>query len=189
MTAHTYANLGEASTAMSKSLIDPDNWGATRQLAHRAVDEMFEYLETVAERPAWRPMPEEVKRAIDEVVPYTPLPVDTVYQQFANYIRPFPTGNIHPRFWGWIMGTGSPVAMIADMLASGMNAHVAGFDQSAVEVERVVLKWLKEILGMPAESSGLLVSGGTMTNLVGLTVSRFAGAGYNVRAKGIAGRK
>jgi len=63
------------------------------------------------------------------------------------YLLSYPTGNIHPRFWGWVMGTGSPWAMLADLLASGMNPHVAGYDQAAADVELQVLDWLKTLPG------------------------------------------
>ena len=58
------------------------------------------------------------------------------------------------------MGTGTPSGMLAEMLAAGMNAHVAGFDQAASLIEKQVLKWLKSLMGFPEAASGLLVSGG-----------------------------
>jgi hypothetical protein len=45
------------------------------------------------------------------------------------------------------MGTGTPAGMLAEMLAAGMNAHLAGFDQSASLIEKQVLKWLKSLIG------------------------------------------
>ena len=72
-----------------------------------------------------------------------------VYADFRRQILPYPTGNIHPRFWGWVMGTGTPVAMLAEMLATGMNSWVGGFDQSATLVEEQVVGWLTDMLGFP----------------------------------------
>ena len=83
------------------------------------------------------------------------------------------------------MGTGTPLAMLADMLASGMNAHLAGYDQAPALVERQAIRWMAELLGFPPESSGLLVSGGTVANLVGLAVARNAGAGFDIRSEGL----
>jgi glutamate/tyrosine decarboxylase-like PLP-dependent enzyme len=94
-------------------------------------------------------------------------------------------GNIHPRFWGWVIGTGTPLGMLADMLAAGMNPNVGGADHTANYVESQVLDWCKEMLAYPAEASGLLVSGGSMANLVGLTVARNTKAEFDLRQRGI----
>jgi glutamate/tyrosine decarboxylase-like PLP-dependent enzyme len=99
-------------------------------------------------------------------------------------VLPFATGNIHPRFWGWVMGTGTPFTALAEMLAAGLNPNVGGFDDGASLVEDQVLAWFKEVMGLPSEASGLFVSGGSMANLVGLAVARHARAAFDVRLKG-----
>lgn len=165
--------------------LDPADWDAFRALAHRMVDDMVDWLETVGERPAWRPVPDEIKALFAAPVPREGSAPEAVYEEFREAILPYPTGNVHPRFWGWVRGTGTPLGMMADMLASGMNAHTGGFDQSATYVERQVIAWLAELMGMPPGSSGILVSGGSMANLVGLAVARYAKAGFDVRTRGL----
>ncbi len=173
-------------TRLEESL-DPADWGELRALGHRMVDDMMDYLQGVRDRPVWRPVPAETRAVFDQPTPRGPTDPAAVYQQFREHILPYPNGNIHPRFWGWVMGTGTPLAMLADMLASGMNPHLAGYDQSPALVERQVVRWMADLLGFPVEASGLLVSGGTMANLVGLAVARNAGAGFDLRAEGLQG--
>lgn len=165
--------------------LDPADWGELRALGHRMLDDMMDYLESVRERPVWRSVPPETRAALDEPTPRAPADPALVYQQFREHVLPYPNGNIHPRFWGWVMGTGTPLAMLADMLASGMNPHLAGYDHSPALVERQVIRWMADLLGFPAESSGLLVSGGSVANLVGLAVARNARAGFDIRAEGL----
>jgi glutamate/tyrosine decarboxylase-like PLP-dependent enzyme len=168
--------------------LDPDDWEEMRELGHRMLNDMFDYLSSVRERAAWQPVPPEVKESLSAPLPLEGSALESVYRDFKEQILPYPTGNIHPRFWGWVMGTGTPVAMLAEMLAAGMNSWVGGFDQSATLVEEQVLSWLKEMLGYPAEASGLLTSNCTDANIVGLNVARHAQASFDIRKEGLQGR-
>ena len=64
--------------------------------------------------------------------------------------------------------------MLADLLASGTNAHAAFGDQSATHVERQVIGWFTKLFGLPSSAGGLLVSSGSTANLTGLTTARDA---------------
>jgi glutamate/tyrosine decarboxylase-like PLP-dependent enzyme len=167
--------------------LDPTDWDLFRVTGHRMVDDMLEMQRTVRDRVPWQPVPPETKARLDEPVPFKGTALDEVYAQFTRDILPFPTGNAHPRFWGWVMGNGTPTGMLAEMLAAGMNPHLAGYDQSAAIIERKVIGWLAELMGYTASASGVLVSGGTAANLNGLLAARVAKAGWDVREHGMQG--
>ncbi len=168
--------------------LDPQDWEQYRALAHRMVDESLDYLRDVRERPTWKPMPDEVRaRLTSQPLPRSGMGDIAVYEEFLADVRPYPNGNIHPRFWGWVMGTGTPQAAMEDFLASVMNPNCGGFEQSPILVERQVIKWCAELMGFPETAGGILVSGGTIANDLCLAVARQKGAGFDVRADGLQG--
>ncbi len=151
------------------------------------LDDMIDYLQTVRSRPVWQPIPDEVTSSFREPLPLRGTDRSAVYEDFRKRILPYPTGNIHPRFWGWVMGNGTATGMLAEMLAAGMNLNQGGGAQAGGLVEAQVIAWCKEMFGYPAGGSGILVSGGSTANLVGLAVARNSKAGFDIRRQGLAG--
>ena len=150
------------------------------------VDDMLSYLRTVGERPVWQPIPAEIKNSYSEPVPVEGSGADAAYAEFQRTILPFPIGNIHPRFWSWVCGTGTPGGMLAELLAGAMNSNVHAGEQSPIYIEQQVISWLKQALGFPSEGSGVLVDGGSMANFVGLAAARSAKSPSYMQTKGLA---
>src|ERR1044071_3629875 len=169
--------------AHAEVTLDPQNWDEFRALAHQMLDDMLDHLSSLRERPAWQHVPDAARQSPAQPLPIPGESAPSVYQEFLHNVLPYTNGNRHPRFFGWVQGTGTPLAMMADMLAAGMNPHLAGFDQAPALVERQVLAWVAELMGMPASASGILVSGGTMANITALIVARHAKAGFDIRAE------
>ncbi len=167
--------------------LDPQNWDELRQLGHRMIDDMFAHLEHVRDRPAWNKMPADKRARLRQPLPHLPSPACEVYADFTDLIEPYATGNTHPMFMGWVHGGGTAVGMLAELLAAGLNANLGGRDHAPIEVERQVIRWCAELLGFPQNASGVLVTGTSMANLIGILIARQAALGPEVRSTGLAG--
>ncbi len=157
-----------------------------RRVGHRVVDLIAEHLSTLPQRPVFSPYPADLAaRFLDDSVPATGADATAILEEFAARIEPYPFGNGHPRFFGWVNSPPAVIGVFAEALAAAMNPSCAGGNHAAIYVERQVLNWFKAILGFPQDSMGLLVSGGSMATLTGLAVARHVKAGADVRAKGL----
>ena len=178
--------IAEEESKLPKELsLDPAAWEEFRVIAHRVLNDALDYVESVRRRPVWRPVPQDVCAALREPVPILGQPLEHIYLQFQELILPYATGNIHPRFFGWVHGTGLASGVIAEMLAAAMNANCGGRDHGAIYVERAVLEWVMSLFGLPPQATGLLVSGTSMANLIGLAVARNSRTSADVRADGL----
>ena len=140
--------------------LDPQDWDAMRALGQRILDDLLETLQAVRQRPAWQPMPPAAKKHFTTPVPWEAQDPQAIYEEFKEYILSYPVGNTHPRFWGWLFGSGTLIGAFAELLAAGMNTNGGDLDNhSAIHVETQVVNWLKETLGFPASASGLLTNG------------------------------
>ena len=171
-------------TASDRENLDPASWEEMRALGHRMIDDVIDYLSGVRERPVWQPPSDSMRDFLDQAPPTEPLAPSRVYEQFEEHIKPFALGNIHPRFWAWYMGNGTVMGAYAEMLAAMMNSNSGAGKHGPMVVEQQVISWMRDVLGMPSDSSGLLVSGGSMANLVGLVVARHARSTYDHRRHG-----
>jgi hypothetical protein len=140
-------------------------------------DDMLDYQQT-RQRLVWQPMPQDVE--------FLQPPQES--QAMPRYTRILWRISC-PILWAtstcflglgngeWHAFRHADEMLAAELINSGGD-HVA-------TMLKQVIEWLKEMFGFPAQASGLLVSGASMANLVGLTVARNTCAGYDVRKLGL----
>jgi glutamate/tyrosine decarboxylase-like PLP-dependent enzyme len=96
-----------------------------------------------------------------------------------------------PRFFHFVIGGVTPAALGADWLASTLDQNVGLWLSSPLgaRLEAVTLAWLRDLFGLPSEWSGVLTTGATMANFVGLAAARHScaeRAGVDVEEMGLA---
>ncbi len=165
--------------------LDPSDWEALRAFSHRVVDDAVDYLRDVRDRPVWQSMPDGVRAAFRTGPPAKPTAIETVYDRLRETMMPYPMGNIHPRFWMWYMGSSNFTGALGDFLAAILGSNLAGGDHAAALIDQQVVDWFRQVVGFPDGASGTLVSGGSMANIIGLTVARNAVVDIDLRENGV----
>ena len=130
-------------------------------------------------------MPATVRESFRQPLPHAGRDLAEVLADFGADIAPYATGNRHPLFMGWVHGAGTPVGMLGEMLAAGLNANCGGRDHVGIAVEQQVTRWVAEMFGLPSNASGLFVTGTSMANFLGLLVARNRALGDDIRVAGL----
>jgi len=159
-----------------------------RAAGHRLVDAVAAFLASLPSRPVTRDeTPTALRALLPGALPESGRDAGTLLDAAVPLLVEHSLFNGHPRFLGYITSSAAPIGALADFLASAVNANVGGWQLAPIasEIEGQCVRWIAELLGMPRETEGLLVSGGNMANFVGFLAARRARAGADVREKGV----
>ncbi len=172
---------------------DSPHIAATEAALARAHALATAFLASLSDRPVSQvPSPEEMAAALDEALPKSGGDAAAVVDEWFTRAERGITASPGPRFFGFVTGGVTPAALAGDWLASAIdqNAGLWASSPAAAQTELVVLRWLKELFGLPTAWAGALTSGATMANLVGLAAARqWAGRrlGFDAAGEGLAG--
>jgi len=157
-------------------MLDPSadeirNWG------NSVIQLMTNYLGDLRDHRVYgRISSREIRGRLDSTLPTHGTDFDGLLKVFRETIIPFSRQNAHPRMFGYVQSPGTALAAFADLLASTLNANLTVWRSAPapVELERLTIDWVRQILGFNAEAGGLFVSGGSMANLAAIATARQA---------------
>lgn len=161
---------------------------AFQAIGYRVIDAITDYLRTVRDVPVFQGRtPEEVARVFEEPLPEHGQDPDRILDAWTEKILPNATHNTSPRYFGFVMGSGTPMGIFAEALAASVNMNTGGWKPapSATEVERRTLAWIAELIGYDPACGGILVSGGTMANVTALHTALRNTAPYDTTPRGL----
>jgi len=146
-----------------------------RDWSNSVIQLMVDYLGELRNRPVYgRMSSREIRDRLDASLPIKGNDFDGLLKVFRETVIPFSRQNAHPRMFGYVQSPGTPLAAFADLLASMLNANLTVWRSAPapVELERLTIDWIRQILGFNAEAGGLFVSGGSMANLAAIAAAR-----------------
>jgi aromatic-L-amino-acid/L-tryptophan decarboxylase len=157
-------------------MLDPSsdeirNWG------NSVIELINEYLGDLRGRRVYGHIASrQIRDRLDAELPTKGIRFDKLLKIFREDIIPFSRQNAHPRMFGYVQSPGTPLAAFADLLASTLNANLTVWRSAPapVEMERLTIDWIRQILGFNAQAGGLFVSGGSMANLAAIAAARQA---------------
>jgi aromatic-L-amino-acid decarboxylase len=164
---------------------DLDDLEAVRAEGHRLLDEVIDHIAGIGGGPVWRPMPPEVRARLSSRLPGEGMTIATALEDARELVLPYHSGNVHPRFMGWVQGGGLGAGVLAAILESGLNANCGGRDHAAVAVEGEVVAWMRELFRFPEGASGVFVTGTSQANLLAVLIASRRSAGLGVRQGGL----
>jgi aromatic-L-amino-acid/L-tryptophan decarboxylase len=170
----------------SFSLLDPPPEEIHR-IANAAVELMAEYLGTIRDRRLYpHTSSRQIGERLDRTLPDQPSDFDQLLGTFRETMIEFSRHNGHPRMFGYVQAPGTAIAAIADLLAATLNANLTAWRSApaAVEIERLTIDWIKQIIGFDPNAAGLFVSGGSMANMAALAAARRAKAPPEISNEG-----
>ncbi|MEU8057852.1 pyridoxal phosphate-dependent decarboxylase family protein [Microbispora bryophytorum] len=145
-----------------------------REAARQAADAATGHLAAVPRRPVWRPVAgPDVEWLTRQPLPAVGRPLAELLGDADRHVLPYPMGNGHPRFFGWVNSPPSAAGVVVAPLAAAMNPSCAGGEHAGVLLERTAVRWLAELAGFPHRpGGGLLTSGASMATVVALAAAR-----------------
>lgn len=160
---------------------------AFRKYGHELVDWIAEYYETIEDYPVKsRVEPGDVKKQLPFAPPEKGEPADRIIEDFKRIIMPGISHWQHPGWFAYFPANNSPVSVLAEMLTAGLGVQGMIWDTSpaATELEEVVMNWLRDMVGLPAEFSGVIQDTASTATLCALLSAREKATGFEVNQKG-----
>lgn len=174
-----------ADAPLAAASLDPEDWSDFREHAHEVLDLILAQIEGIRDRPVWQPPTDEVVSYFSQALPPTARTMDDILTGVREFVVPYATGNLHPRFMGWVHGAGTPVGMLGDVIAAGLNLNCGGRNHVGIEIERQIVRWTQEAFGYPESSSGLFVTGSSMANFLATIIAKTEAIGVQSRTQGL----
>src|SRR4051812_2816748 len=169
--------------------LDPDS-DEFRRAGHRLIDWVADYLDGIDNFDVLsRADPGDIERQFAPVAADSGKSYDELIAQFEEKIVPGITHWNHPAFFAYFSITGSQAGILAELMTAALNANgmLWKTSPSLTELETVVLRWLRDALGLPGDLFGIINDTASINSFLALAAAREA-LGFDIRGKGMTGR-
>ncbi|KAA9038370.1 aminotransferase class V-fold PLP-dependent enzyme [Ginsengibacter hankyongi] len=160
-----------------------------KKVGYQLIDTISDFMNTIDERPVTTgETPAQIQNVLgNSSLPEDGVPVSALVSKTADLLLNHSLLNGHPKFFGYITSSPTPIGALADLLAAAVNPNVGAniLSPIATEIEKQTIKWLAEFIGIAPSCGGILVSGGNMANFTAFLAARTAKAPKSIKETGL----
>ncbi len=160
-----------------------------KRIGYLLIDTISHFIDKIDEKPVTKG---ETQQQIQTVLGNASLPehgtsVSELFSKTSDLLLNHSLLNGHPKFFGYITSSPTPIGALADLLAATVNANVGAniLSPMATAIEKQTVKWLAEFIGISSTCGGILVSGGNMANFTAFLAARTAKAPKSMKEDGL----
>ncbi len=160
-----------------------------KKTGQQLVDAISNFIETINEKPVTTgETPKQIQQLLGNAsLPDDGIAVSEIVATSTDLLLEHSLLNGHPKFFGYITSSPTPIGALADFLAAAVNPNVGAniLSPMATAIEKQTIKWLSEFIGASPSCGGLLVSGGNMANFTAFLAARTAKAPKSLKEDGL----
>jgi len=163
-----------------------------RKFGYRVVDWIADYRSKVSQLPVMaRATPGELKKRLPSYAPEGPEPFEQIFGDLDEMILPGLSHWQHPRFFGYFPANSMPASVLGDYLSTGLGVLGLSWQSSPAlsELEEVVTDWMRRMMGLAGDWSGVIQDTASTSTLVSLLCAREKLSGYGLARGGLQGEK
>ncbi len=158
-----------------------------RRAAHELVDWMADFLSNIERYPVRAQVqPGEIIDQLANAPPDAGQPLEAIMQDFKQIVLPGMTHWQHPSFFAYFPANSSYPSILAEMLTATLSAQCMLWQTSpaATEMEQQVMRWLRDMIGLPKNFEGVIQDTASTSTLVALLSARERATGYRINERG-----
>jgi aromatic-L-amino-acid/L-tryptophan decarboxylase len=163
-----------------------------RLYAHQIVDWMADYLDHIEAYPVKSQVqPREIINHLPDSPPKSGEKFENILEDFKKIIVPGITHWQHPRFFAYFPANNSKISILAEMLTATLGAQCMSWITSpaATELEERMMSWLRDMIGLPVEFTGVIQDTASTATICSLLTARESKTNFVVNRKGLFHRK
>ena len=158
-------------------------------IGYQLVDTISNFIDTIDQKPVTTgETPEQIQKILGNAsLPEHGTSISELFSRTSDLLLNHSLLNGHPKFFGYITSSPTPIGALADLLAASVNPNVGAniLSPMATAIEKQTVKWLSEFIGVSPSSGGILVSGGNMANFTAFLAARTAKAPKSLKEDGL----
>ena len=165
------------------------NHDELRHWSRRAADWAHDYHASLRDRPVRaRTVPGATAARLPHAPPEDPEPIEQIVADFEAIIPDAMTHWQHPRFFAYFPANAAPASMLAEQLANAIGAQAMLWQTSpaATEVEEVMVRWLRDALGLAPRFLGTIHDSATTATLAAILTMREIATQWRGNVDGLA---